>query len=75
VAIEGLGLEDGREVLVADEPSTFAAAVERLAGDRAAWERFSTQGQSAVLRAHGRETVRPLLHAAIDAVLARPPRS
>jgi len=30
---EGLGLEDGRDVLLADDPADFARAVERLLGD------------------------------------------
>jgi GT2 family glycosyltransferase len=74
VATEGLGLEHGREVLVADDPGAFAGGVERLVSDRELWARFSAQGRAAVLRAHGRDTVRPLLRAAIETVLARPPR-
>lgn len=33
-----LGWEDGREILVADDAASFAAAVARLHGDRALWE-------------------------------------
>lgn len=74
VAIEGLGLEHDREVLVADDPGAFATAVERLISDRELWARFSAQGRATVLRAHGRDSVRPLLLAAIETVLGRSPR-
>lgn len=36
VAVEGLDLVDGREVILADAPAALAEAIARLAGDRAA---------------------------------------
>ena len=35
LGVEGLGLQDGRELLIADEPQTFADAVLRLLADQA----------------------------------------
>jgi len=35
LGVEGLGLQDGRELLIADEPHAFAAAVLRLLDDQA----------------------------------------
>jgi glycosyltransferase involved in cell wall biosynthesis len=50
-AVEGMFLEDGRSVLVADEPKDFAAAVLRLYQDPDLWERLSAAGL-AVMAAH-----------------------
>lgn len=50
-AVEGMFLEDGRSVLVADTPADFAAAVLRLYRDPELWERLS-DGGLAVMEAH-----------------------
>ena len=50
-AVEGMFLEDGQSVLIADEPPAFAAAVLRLYRDRELWERLSAGGL-AVMEAH-----------------------
>lgn len=42
VAAEGMGLTAGTDVLVADDPESFAAAVARLHTDDILWEQFST---------------------------------
>ncbi len=44
LAIEGMGLSDGREALVADTPDAFAAAVCRLYQDPEAWSAMSAHG-------------------------------
>lgn len=51
VAVEGSGLEDGVDVLVADSPSSFAAAIVRLHEDEALWERLSCAGLERVEQA------------------------
>lgn len=48
VAVEGSGLEDGVDVLVADTPQAFADAVVRLHEDGALWERLSRTGLTRV---------------------------
>lgn len=44
IAVEGTGMADGREVLVANEPAAMAAAIVRLHRDRALWESLSDAG-------------------------------
>jgi glycosyltransferase involved in cell wall biosynthesis len=51
VGVEGIGLRDGEEVLVADGPAEFATSVTRLYTDAALWERLS-QGALAHAREH-----------------------
>lgn len=55
-AVEGMHLTDGHDVLVADDPATFAEAVLRLYSDAALWQRLSD---------HGRENIRR--HFSLDA--------
>jgi GT2 family glycosyltransferase/glycosyltransferase involved in cell wall biosynthesis len=50
IAVEGMHLVDGVEVLVADDPAAFAAAVVRLHRDPALWDRLSTAGLANVER-------------------------
>ncbi|HZH44737.1 MAG TPA: glycosyltransferase [Lysobacter sp.] len=49
-AVEGMHLRDGEDVLIADDPDAFAAAVLRLYGDRALWERLARNGLANVQR-------------------------
>lgn len=44
VAVEGMHLTDGENVLVADSPTAFADAVFRLYDDEALWTRLSDNG-------------------------------
>ncbi|MEO7323764.1 MAG: glycosyltransferase [Dokdonella sp.] len=44
LAVEGMHFRAGEDVLVADEPAAFAAAVARLYRDEALWQRLSTNG-------------------------------
>ncbi|MBN8886381.1 MAG: glycosyltransferase [Rudaea sp.] len=43
-AVEGMHVDAGREVLVADKPADFADAVVRLYGDEALWNTLSANG-------------------------------
>jgi O-antigen biosynthesis protein len=45
IAAEGMYLSDGENVLIADEPASFADSVIRLYRSRELWERLSEQGQ------------------------------
>ena len=49
-AVEGMHLQDGVDVLVADDAQGFADAVERLYGDEALWNRLSRNGLENVAR-------------------------
>lgn len=44
IGAEGMGLTDGREALIADEPGEFAAKVVQLYTDQELWERLSRAG-------------------------------
>lgn len=72
VGVEGLSLEDGRHVLVADNATAFADAVRRLLTDSQLWTRLAHEGRSHVLSLHGRETTSVRFHKVIEEVLSRP---
>jgi hypothetical protein len=74
VGAEGLGVRNGREVLIADDPGEFAAAVERLLQRQLAWRRVARRARRHVLRLHGSATVEARFDQVLEAVLARPPR-
>ncbi|MDT8321479.1 MAG: glycosyltransferase [Xanthomonadales bacterium] len=58
MAVEGLFAEPGRDILVADSPQDFAAAVVRLYRDEALWNRLSLAGLENVRRYFSVETAR-----------------
>jgi glycosyltransferase involved in cell wall biosynthesis len=74
IAAEGLDLQDGRDVLIADDAAGFVAAVERLSTDRELWERLRLHGRERALERHGRGASRSALAATIAAVEAAPPK-
>lgn len=50
LAVEGMHLRDGLDVLVADTPQAFAAAVVRLHGDARLWQQLAANGIDNVQR-------------------------
>jgi glycosyltransferase involved in cell wall biosynthesis len=71
VGAEGLGVRDRREVLIADDPSEFAAAIERLLKRQLAWRGLARRGRRHVLRLHGRAAVEARFDQVLEAVLTR----
>ena len=69
-AVEGMRLGDGDDVLVADDPQAFAAAIARAYEDRVLWERLSAGGLANVARHFSRGVARD----ALSALLALVPR-
>ncbi len=57
-AVEGMHLQDGEDVLVADDAAAFAAAVVRLYQDPALWQRLSSAGRRNVAAHFSLETAR-----------------
>ena len=55
-SVEGMHLTDGEEVLVADDPEAFAAAVERLYRDEALWRKLAKNGLDNLRRHFSRAT-------------------
>jgi glycosyltransferase involved in cell wall biosynthesis len=74
VGVEGLDLRHGQDVLVADDPADFAAAIERLVTDEHAWTWIAEQGHERITAVHHPDAVGARLIAAIDAVLVRAPK-
>ena len=74
IAVEGMGLEHERQVLVADDPDQFAKEVVRLYTDPVLWERLSTQGLEYVSRrysvAAGSERIKAFMEQ-VDALSVR----
>ena len=61
VAVEGMHLADGVDVLVADHPQAFADALARAYSDEATWEKLSRAGVDNVRRHFSRETAKRAL--------------
>jgi Glycosyl transferases group 1 len=75
VGAEGLGVRDGRQVLIADDPDAFAAGIERLLTRSLTWRRLARQGRAHVAQLHGRATVEARFDRVLDEALARSPRA
>lgn len=55
IGAEGMGLTNGVDVLIADEPADIAAAIERLTGDDELWKSLSRAGLDYVARTTSRQ--------------------
>jgi glycosyltransferase involved in cell wall biosynthesis len=71
VGAEGLGVRDGREAVIADDPAEFAAGIERLLQRRIAWRGLARRGRRHILRLHGRAGVEARFDQVLEALLAR----
>ena len=63
---EGMGLIDGEDALIADEPEAFAAAVVRLYEDEALWRRMSANGYDFCEARYSRRAVANKMNALLD---------
>lgn len=72
VAAEGLGVVDGQDVLIADDPAGFAAAMTRLAEDDGLWVRLHANGSQSVREGHSPKYVGETVRRAVSDVLAKP---
>jgi glycosyltransferase involved in cell wall biosynthesis len=73
VGIEGFELKAGRDILVADDPDSFADAVTRACSDATLWRRLARNGSAAVSAVFGSE-VRDRYLKVVDTVLATEPK-
>ena len=55
VGAEGMGLTDGRNILIADEPEAFADSLARLYADEAFWRQLSEAGLEFARKTWGAE--------------------
>lgn len=72
---EGIDVENGKHLLIADDPGTFAAAVLRVMSDRQLARQLSSEGRDLVNRSYRWETIVNELEGVHRAVLSRPPVS
>lgn len=61
VGAEGMGLEDGRQVLIADEAEAYAQQVARLLQDRNLWETLAQEGRAYITSTYGVEAAGKVL--------------
>lgn len=66
IGAEGMDLIDGENVLIADDPQSFAQACLRLYRDQALWETVSLNGQTLVQENHSLAMGRRVLAEAIE---------
>jgi glycosyltransferase involved in cell wall biosynthesis len=71
IAVEGMHLAPGRDVLVADSARAFADAIVRLHEDEPLWHRLVSGGLENVTRYFSADVARPALDGLIDAATAR----
>jgi len=69
IGAEGMNLKNESEVLIADDPGQFAAAVIRLYTDQALWQRLSDQGYEHIARHFTPEIVEEQIRLAMDTLV------
>ena len=74
VGAEGFDLVPGQDILVADDPDTFAGHIIRLVDDDGLWSSLSAAGRAAIARSHGADPARQALRTVIEEVLVRSPK-
>jgi len=73
IGAEGFGLQDGRDILVADDPGLFAQRITQLLEDDSLWRTLARSGRKRIEKLHGREAARRSLEEAVAGVMAKPP--
>ena len=71
IGAEGMYLQHGREVLIADDPQEFADAVVRLYSDHELWNRLSQAGRELVRERYSPEVIRQGLAEVIESIHKR----
>jgi glycosyltransferase involved in cell wall biosynthesis/GT2 family glycosyltransferase len=71
IGAEGLNLRDEEDILIADDPDSFARAIARLVSDSQLWKRLQKNGRTHLAAEQGREVVSQRFLDTIDLVLAR----
>ena len=71
IGAEGLNLQHGEQVLIADDPVTFAESITRLLRDDELWRHLAHEGLAYMTAARGRHTARASLMHVVSGVLSR----
>lgn len=74
IGAEGLGVQHGEHLLIADDPADFAASMTSLLRDAALWSKLARAGQRHVGRTNGRALAAATLADSVAAVFCRPPK-
>jgi len=61
IGAEGMGLQDGENALISDQPEDFAQAVCRLYQDAELWQKLAEQGQTYIENNYGERAVQQQL--------------
>jgi glycosyltransferase involved in cell wall biosynthesis len=69
IAAEGMQLNDGKDILVADNADAFASAILRLYDDEALWTRLSNGGLDNVREHFSFEAARKALRRALSGLV------
>jgi glycosyltransferase involved in cell wall biosynthesis len=72
IGAEGIDVVHGEDVLIADDPATFASSVASLLDDDELWGRLAQSSRLKVEKTHGETVVRRAFLKAVKAVLASP---
>jgi glycosyltransferase involved in cell wall biosynthesis len=72
VGAEGLELVHGEHALIADDPESFATAIELLLRDGRVWRKLARNGRSHVLNRHGLTVTRDRFAEVLQRVMERP---
>ena len=71
IGAEGMELRDGRDVLVRDDPASFAAAVVEVYSDQELWETLSRNGRELVRERWGPDAMRSRLGLLLEETRAK----
>ena len=75
IAVEGMGLTSGKNVLVGDDPYSFADEVIRVYEDELLWENISHQGKTFIQKNYSPEIVAGYFDKLISSVASEQPTS
>jgi glycosyltransferase involved in cell wall biosynthesis len=74
IGAEGMNLRTGEQVLIADDPASFADSMSRLLSDQDLWQHLARAGRAHIMAISSRETVRRRFLQVVSAVCARAPK-
>ena len=75
MGIEGLPLEHGRHVLIANDAASFVSSIERLLTSNEIWRRIAREGRQAIRSLHSREVVLRQFVRSMQTILGRSTRT
>lgn len=75
VGAEGVEVDDGEHVLIADDAAGFARAITRLLKDESLWNKLARSGRDQMVRLYGREVTRTRFLDVVLQVLNREPKA